>query len=63
MERVNRRLAQFERIKRFALLEKDFTFADGQLTYTQKVRRRKIEEEVRTLIDSLYNEETQPPTA
>ncbi len=63
VERVNRRLAQFERIKRFALLEKDFTFADGQLTYTQKVRRRKIEEEFRTLIDSLYSEEARPSTA
>ena len=63
VERVNRRLAQFERIKRFALLKEDFTFADGQLTYTQKVRRRKIEEEFRTLIDSLYSEEAQPSTA
>jgi len=57
---VNGRLAQYERLKRFAWLEQDFTFDDGHLTYTQKVRRRKIEEQYRNLIDRLYEEENLP---
>ncbi len=57
VERVNCDLAQYERIKRFAVLDREFTFADGQLTYTQKVRRRKVEDEYRDLIERLYREE------
>jgi len=41
-------------------LEEDFTFDGGHLTYTQKVRRRKIEEHYRDLIDRLYEEEATP---
>jgi len=59
VDRVNERLAQFERLKRFAVLEDEFSFDHGQLTYTQKVRRRKIEEQYRDLIESLYEEEAQ----
>ena len=61
VESVNRDLAQYERIKRFAVLEREFSFSDGQLTYTQKVRRRKIEEEYRNLIEQLYREEVASP--
>jgi len=55
--KVNTHLAQFERIKRFAVLSRDFSFTDGELTYTEKLRRRQIEEKYRVLIDSLYPEE------
>ncbi len=55
--KVNTHLAQFERIKRFAVLSRDFSFSDGELTYTEKVRRRQIEEKYRVLIDSLYPDE------
>ena len=57
VDAVNRELAQYERIKRFALLDREFSFDGGQLTYTQKVRREKIEEEYRSLIERLYQEE------
>jgi len=60
VDSVNEHLAQYERLKRFALLEEDFTFDGGHLTYTQKVRRRKIEEHYRDLIDRLYEEEATP---
>lgn len=59
---VNQRLAQYERVKRFASLDRDFTFDNGQLTYTQKVRRRKIEQEYHSLIERLYSEDG-PPAA
>ncbi|MBI4467091.1 MAG: long-chain fatty acid--CoA ligase [Acidobacteria bacterium] len=57
VDAVNHHLAQFERVKRFAVLDREFSFADGQLTYTQKVRRRRIEEEYHSRIEQLYQEE------
>lgn len=53
---VNRDLAQYERLKRFAVLDREFSFDGGQLTYTQKVRRGEIEKEYRSLIERLYEE-------
>jgi len=61
IEKVNGHLAQFERIKRFALLEQEFSFDAGQLTYTQKVRRRLIEEQCKDVLAKLYAEEAPQP--
>jgi long-chain acyl-CoA synthetase len=47
-------LAQFERIKRIALLAKEFSIEAGELTPTLKVKRRVIEEKFRSVIDQLY---------
>lgn len=52
--RVNETLAPYETIKKFALLESEFTIESGELTPTLKVRRRLIEERHRSIIDSLY---------
>jgi len=57
IEKVNGHRAQFERIKRYALLEHEFSFDGGQLTYTQKVRRRQVEEQYKELLERLYGEE------
>ncbi|HVA93842.1 MAG TPA: long-chain fatty acid--CoA ligase [Candidatus Dormibacteraeota bacterium] len=57
--RVNATLAQYETIKRFALLDHDFTFDGGQLTYTLKLKRRVIEQRYAEIIEGLYAE-TQP---
>jgi long-chain acyl-CoA synthetase len=54
VERINSSLAQYETIKRFALLDHDFTFDGGQLTYTLKLKRRVIEERYAKIIDGLY---------
>jgi long-chain acyl-CoA synthetase len=54
VERVNSSLAQYETIKRFALLDHDFTFDGGQLTYTLKLKRRVIEERYAKIIEGLY---------
>ena len=51
---VNERLAQFERIKKFALLSREFTVDAGELTPTLKVRRRVVEERWRELIEAMY---------
>ncbi|HBB96388.1 MAG TPA: long-chain fatty acid--CoA ligase [Blastocatellia bacterium] len=47
-------LAQFEKIKRIALLEKELTLEGGELTPTLKVKRRVIDEKYRDVIDRIY---------
>lgn len=49
-------LAQFERVKRIALLENELTIEGGELTPTLKVKRRVVDEKYRELIDRLYAE-------
>jgi long-chain acyl-CoA synthetase len=47
-------LAQFERIKKVALLPGEFTLEAGELTPTLKVKRRFVEQKYQDLIDTLY---------
>jgi len=47
-------LAQFEKIKKIALLPNEFTLEAGELTPTLKVRRRVVEEKYKDVIDRLY---------
>jgi long-chain acyl-CoA synthetase len=49
-------LAKYERIKKIALLENEFTIEGGELTPTLKVKRRVIDEKYRDVIDKLYQE-------
>jgi long-chain acyl-CoA synthetase len=46
--------AQFEKIKKIALLPGEFTLESGELTPTLKVKRRVVEEKYREVIDGLY---------
>ena len=48
--------AHFEMPKKIALLEHDFSLERGELTPTQKVKRRVIDKQYKPLIDSLYEE-------
>jgi long-chain acyl-CoA synthetase len=47
-------LAQFEKIKKIALLTKEFTQESGELTPTLKVKRRVVEERYKPTIDAMY---------
>ena len=49
-------LAQFEKIKKIALLDHEFTVEGGEMTPTLKVKRRVIDEKYRGVIDRLYAE-------
>ncbi len=65
MERLTADFAQYERPKRFALIAKDFTFADGELTHTLKLKRRVVSEHYHDAISALYADvdEPRPPAA
>jgi long-chain acyl-CoA synthetase len=47
-------LAQFEKIKKVALLAKEFTQESGEITPTLKVKRRVVEERYKATIDAMY---------
>ena len=51
---VNRNLAQFEKLKRVLVLHEELSVEHGTLTPTLKLKRRKVEERYKTLIDKLY---------
>ena len=53
---LNASLASHEQIKKFELVEKDFTIEGGELTPTMKVRRRVVEQKHQALIDAMYAE-------
>jgi long-chain acyl-CoA synthetase len=60
MDRLMAPFAQYEKPKRFALIDKDFTYAAGELTYTLKLKRRVIEERYKDSIASLYADVEEP---
>ena len=49
-------LAKYERIKKVALLENEFTIEGGELTPTLKVKRRVIDDKYRDVIEELYKD-------
>jgi long-chain acyl-CoA synthetase len=53
---LNASLAHHEQIKKFELVDKDFTIEGGELTPTMKIRRRVIEQKHQALIDGMYAE-------
>jgi len=52
--RVNRKLAPFEQIRKFRIIERDFSIETGELTPTMKVRRNRVLENHRELVSELY---------
>lgn len=52
--RVNRQLAPFEQVRKFRILERDFSIEHGELTATMKVRRAKVLENFQHLVGELY---------
>ena len=51
---VNRDLSRFEQIKRFAILPRDFSGDDGEITPTLKLKRRVCQEHFAAEIEQLY---------
>lgn len=53
---VNEKLAHYEEIVAWHLLPEEFTIEGGELTPTQKVKRRVVDEKYRAEIDAMYAE-------
>ena len=56
VEDVNKRLAQFETIKKIVVVPDEFTVATGEITPTLKLKRRVIEAKYKQQIDELYQQ-------
>jgi len=56
IDRANERFAQFERIKRFAILPAELSVEAGELTPTMKVKRREVDRKYAATLDALYAE-------
>ena len=55
MGKIQKKLANFERVRKFALLEKPFALEDGEITPSLKIRRKIVEERYSHLIEEMYN--------
>ncbi|MEZ4322436.1 MAG: long-chain fatty acid--CoA ligase [Myxococcota bacterium] len=63
IDEVNRNLPSFETVKRFAILDGDFTLENGLLTPSLKVKRKVVEARYQRVLDGFYEgslEESDP---
>jgi long-chain acyl-CoA synthetase len=54
LDRVNQRYASVEQVKRFVILDHDFSLETGELTPSLKVKRNVVNEKYAELFDALY---------
>jgi long-chain acyl-CoA synthetase len=54
VKNVNRQLPSFEQIRKFKILDRDFSIEHGELTPTMKLRRSRALENHRALVTELY---------
>ncbi|MCA9672794.1 MAG: long-chain fatty acid--CoA ligase [Myxococcales bacterium] len=54
VDRVNQGLARYETIKKWVLLPEDFTIESGELTPTQKIKRKVVYEKHHEAIEGMY---------
>jgi long-chain acyl-CoA synthetase len=57
IDRFNQNLDRQEKIRRFALLPRDFTIEDDEITPSLKVKRKNIDQKYKSVIDTLYADE------
>jgi len=57
VEEKNRLLASFETIKKFVILDHDFSIESGELTPTLKVKKHVVYQRYKDLLDGMYEEE------
>jgi len=56
IEKVNQRLAPHERVRRFAILDAEFSSESGELTHDFKLRRQVVLKRNREVLEMLYEE-------
>jgi long-chain acyl-CoA synthetase len=57
LDRFNKNLDRQEKIRRFALLPRDFTIDDDEITPSLKVKRKNIDKKYKNVIDQMYVDE------
>jgi long-chain acyl-CoA synthetase len=54
MGKLQKKLANYERVRKFALLDKPFTIESGEITPSLKIKRKVVEEKYNYLIEQMY---------
>lgn len=54
MSKLQKSLANYERVRKFALLDKPFTIETGEITPSLKIKRKVVEEKYGELIEKMY---------
>jgi long-chain acyl-CoA synthetase len=54
VQKANKQLAPFEQVRKFRILDREFSIDHGELTATMKVRRGKVLENFHGVIQELY---------
>lgn len=57
VDKYTQELPHYEKIKRIALIEREFSTEGGELTLTQKLRRQAVESKYKDVIEAIYEEE------
>ena len=57
IDKHSEELAEYERIKKFTLLSAPFVQETGELTPTQKIKRKVVAQNYKALIDAMYDED------
>jgi len=57
IDEQQKELAEYEKVKRFTLLDHPFTQDSGEMTPTMKLKRKVIAEKYRDLIDAMYDKD------
>lgn len=56
MSKFQKRLANFEKVRKFSLLDKPFSIETGEITPSLKVKRKVVEEKYKSLIERMYQQ-------
>ena len=54
IDKINNTLDPFSTVKKFAIVPRDFSIADGEMTPSLKLRRRVIEKRFRDVLGGMY---------
>ena len=56
VDEIERELARFEQIRRFEILDRDFSAEENEVTPTLKLKRRVVEEHFAPQLEKLYSD-------
>jgi long-chain acyl-CoA synthetase len=61
VDQLNGGLPRFASVKRFTILPRDFSEAEGELTPSQKLKRKSVEQRYRAELDAMYRDLPRAP--